>query len=77
MFKECLKNNIFPFIIEDELKGEYYKAINNAQMNNDYTQLIEFCKNEQEKYFENVKDFIYSKEEFDNLMVEALSDSED
>ena len=41
MFKECLKNNIFPFIIKDELKGEYYKALNNAQINKDYDYLLD------------------------------------
>ena len=29
MFKECLKNNIVPFIISDELKMYYYRGIKN------------------------------------------------
>ena len=29
MFKECLKNNITPFIITDELKLFYYRGIKN------------------------------------------------
>ena len=49
MFKECLKNHIFPFIIEDELKAEYYESLRKVQ-ENDYDSLIDFCKREQEKY---------------------------
>ena len=67
MFKECLKNNIFPFIIKDESKGEYYKALNNAQMNNDYEGLLNLCKKEQADYFENIKGFIYSQDELEEL----------
>ena len=29
MFKECLKHNIVPFIITDELKAFYYRGIKN------------------------------------------------
>ena len=76
MFKECLKNNVFPFIIEDELKGGYYKALNNAQINNDYKHLLDFCKKEQDNYFENIKYFIYSKEEFEKLMIELDNELE-
>lgn len=77
MFKECLKNNIFPFIIKDELKGEYYKALNNAQINKDYDYLLDFCKKEQEDYFENIKDFIYSKDELEEVMKELQNDLEE
>ena len=68
MFKECIKNNIFPFIIEDELKGEYYKALNSAQVNSNYNDLLEFCKKEQEHYFNSIKDFIYTKDELEDLL---------
>ena len=74
MFKECLKNNIYPFIIEDDLKGEYYKALNNAQVNNDYDSLLDFCEKEQESYFENVKEFIYSEEELEKIIRELQKD---
>ena len=75
MFKECLKNNVFPFIVEDELKGEYYKALNIAQVNNDYDYLLNFCKKEQEVYFNNVKYFIYSKDELETIMKELQNES--
>ena len=29
MFKECLKNNLTPFIIDDELKINYYRGLKN------------------------------------------------
>ena len=77
MFKECLKNNIFPFIIEDNLKAEYYKSLNNAQINNKYDDLLKFCKKEQEDYFENIKDFIYSKDELEEVMKELQNDLEE
>ena len=68
MFKECLKNNIFPFIIEDNLKGEYYKALNNTQTEDNCTSLINFCNKEQEYYFNNIKSFVYTSEELEKLI---------
>ena len=58
IFKECLKNNIFPLIIEDERKQEYYDALNEAQKNNDYQKIINFFYEEQKIYYDNVKDLI-------------------
>lgn len=58
MYKECLKNNIFPFIVEDKRKYEYYDYLNKAQKTNDLKPLIAFFKEEQDNYFNLVKDFI-------------------
>lgn len=58
LFKECLKNGLTPLIISDSDKLIYYRALNLAQNNNDYTALIELLKKEQEKYYNNTKDFI-------------------
>ncbi len=58
IFKECLKNNIFPLIIEDERKQEYYDALNEAQKNNDYQKIIDLFIREQKIYYDNVKDLI-------------------
>ncbi len=69
MFKECLKNGVYPFIVEDNIKGEYYHALNNAQNNDDFGALIDFCEKEQKSYFDNVKNLIYSQEEIDDIMV--------
>lgn len=40
-FKECLKNKITPFIIEDSKKSFYYRGLN--EFKNDKTYLIETC----------------------------------
>ena len=50
MFKECLKNNIVPFIIDEEHKLFYYKALKNY--NEDKAYLIETCLSAQDKYIE-------------------------
>lgn len=43
MFKECLKNNIVPFIIDDKFKYEYYNGLNKYQKNKEITYLLETC----------------------------------
>ena len=40
-FKECLKNKITPFIVEDSKKSFYYRGLN--EYKNDSTYLIETC----------------------------------
>ena len=40
-FKECLKNNITPFIIEDSKKMFYYRGL--SEFKNDKTYLIDTC----------------------------------
>ena len=58
IFKECLKNNITPLIISDNNKYTYYDSLYCAQTNNDYKDLIELFKYEQDNYLKNIKDFI-------------------
>ncbi len=48
MFKECLKNNIVPFIIEDDLKLYYYRGLN--EWNNEKGYLRDTCLTAQDKY---------------------------
>lgn len=48
MFKECLKYNIVPFIIEDNLKMFYYRGLN--EWNNEKGYLIDTCLTAQDKY---------------------------
>ncbi len=48
MFKECLKYNIVPFIIEDNLKMFYYRGI--AEWNNEKGYLTDTCLSAQDKY---------------------------
>lgn len=48
MFEECLKNNIVPFIIEDDLKLYYYRGLNEWDNENGY--LRDTCLTAQDKY---------------------------
>lgn len=48
MYKECLKNNIMPFIVLDEDKSYYMRGL--KEYKNDKMFLIDTIKNEQDKY---------------------------
>lgn len=48
MFKECLKYNIVPFIIEDNLKLYYYRGLKEWDHEKGY--FIDTCLNAQDKY---------------------------
>ncbi|MEY8532713.1 Fic family protein [Blautia pseudococcoides] len=48
MFKECLKYNIVPFIIEDNLKLFYYRGL--KEWDNDKGYLMDTCLTAQDKY---------------------------
>lgn len=48
MFKECLKYNIVPFIIEDSLKMFYYRGL--KEWNNEKGYLTDTCLTAQDKY---------------------------
>ena len=48
IFKECLKNNIIPFIIDEEHKLFYYRGLKNYKEDKAY--LIETCLSAQDRY---------------------------
>ena len=48
MFKECLKHNIVPFIIEDNLKLFYYRGL--KEWDNEKGDLTDTCLTAQDKY---------------------------
>ena len=48
MFKECLKYNIVPFIIEDEYKMYYYRGL--TEWNTERGYLRDTCLTAQDKY---------------------------
>ena len=50
MFKECLKYNIVPFIIEDNLKMFYYRGL--KEWNNEKGYLMDTCLTAQDRYKE-------------------------
>ena len=48
MFKECLKHNIVPFIIEDNLKFFYYRGL--KEWDNEKGYLMDTCLTAQDRY---------------------------
>ena len=48
LFKECLKNNIVPFIIEDDLKMFYYRGLH--EWNNENGYLMDTCLTAQDRF---------------------------
>lgn len=48
MFKECLKNNIVPFIIDEDLKMFYYRGL--SEWNNEKGYLMDTCLAAQDKF---------------------------
>lgn len=48
MFKECLKYNIVPFIIEDDIKMFYYRGLNEWDKEKGY--LMDTCLSAQDKF---------------------------
>lgn len=48
MFKECLKHDIVPFIIEDEMKMFYYRGL--SEWDNEKGYLTDTCLSAQDKY---------------------------
>ena len=58
VFKECLKNNIVPFIILDKEKLFYYRGLNQYQTNKEKGYLIDTCLNAQDQYTEMIKYYI-------------------
>ena len=61
-FKECLKNNIVPFIILDKDKLFYYRGLNQYQNNREKGYLIDTCLNAQDQYTEMIKYYIRENE---------------
>ena len=48
MFKECLKNNVVPLIIDDSLKMFYYRGLSEWKNEKDY--LVDTCLSAQDKF---------------------------
>ena len=58
LFKECLKNDIIPFVVNDSRKAEYYHVLNTAQTKQDYSLLERFFREEQTEYRQQVEGFL-------------------
>lgn len=57
MFKECLKYNILPFIIEDTMKDYYRRGFNEYTKEKGF--LIETCRASQDTYKKLLEYFEY------------------
>ena len=58
MFKECLKNNIIPFIILDKDKLFYYRGLKEYQENREKGYLIDTCLNAQDQYIKMIEHYL-------------------
>lgn len=58
MFKECLKNNIIPFIILDKDKMFYYRGLKEYQTGGEKGFLTDTCLNAQDQYQELIDKFL-------------------
>ena len=56
MFKECLKNNIIPFIILDKYKLFYYRGL--KEYKNEKGYLIDTCLNAQDQYIKMIEYYL-------------------
>ena len=61
MLKECLKHNIVPFIIEDDIKMFYYRGLKEWNAEKGY--LTDTCLSQQDKFKKNLE---YFRIEFDD-----------
>ena len=66
IFKECLKHNIVPFIIEDNSKMYYYRRI--KEYKNEKGYLIDTCLTMQDKYRKNIEKYLKSHYDIKNIL---------
>ena len=57
-FKECLKNNIIPFIILDKDKLFYYRGLKEYQNKTEKRYLIDTCLNAQDQYVSMIEKYL-------------------
>ena len=57
-FKECLKNNIIPFIILDKDKLFYYRGLKEYQSKREKGYLIDTCLNAQDEYLAMIEKYL-------------------
>ena len=58
LLKQCLDSSVMPVIISDNKKPVYYKALHSAQVDKKYEPLMTFFSQEQDKYYNAVKEMI-------------------
>lgn len=55
LYKECLKEGIVPFIVDDLNKGSYYSALEEFQIRDNKKPLLDYFKSEQKFYTNYLK----------------------
>lgn len=63
ILKQCLDSNLVPVIISDNDKLSYYHALHVAQVDNDFSKLVAFLEDTQDKCYSRIRDFIDSSSE--------------
>lgn len=58
LFRECLKNNISPFIIEDAKRSEYIEALKEYRERNTVTKMTVLFESEQKEYRKRCQYFL-------------------
>lgn len=58
MFRECLVNDVKPFIVRDCNKARYISVLNNARVTGNVNELVSYAKIEQDSYEQAVKGMI-------------------
>ena len=58
VFRECLKNNIVPVVIEDLKRHEYIEALKEYQQDKNIEKMITLFKEEQQFYYKKCKYFL-------------------
>lgn len=57
MFRECLANNICPFIIQNKNRSKYVTSLKKAQIENDVSDLVQYFETEQAEYLQQCQYF--------------------
>lgn len=57
MFRECLKNDIAPFVVLSPNRAAYISALRQAQTEDDFTNLVKYFESEQDYYREQCEFF--------------------
>ena len=58
VFRECLRNNIVPVVIEDSNRNEYLDALKAYRNEKNLFDMVELFKKEQKQYYEKSKYFL-------------------
>ncbi|MCM1046404.1 MAG: Fic family protein [Candidatus Gastranaerophilales bacterium] len=57
MFRECLANDIYPFIVQNKNRAVYVTALKKAQTKKDYSDLTAYFESEQKEYMAHCQYF--------------------